>query len=175
MNKALAEILAYLDSCDSPVDLSHLSTLLRESQLCFPDVERFCKFSPERYARNLVSHSKWYELLVLCWSPGQASLIHDHFGSSCSFKIMQGEATEIKCVLTSGEIDGHKLVKATSSKTYGVGAVCASASQDIHMISNASKTDPLVTVHIYSPPLHMNTYLFDPAAQENSKIAGISI
>ena len=35
-------------------------------------------FASDAYARNLVCRTPFFELLVLCWRPGQESTIHDH-------------------------------------------------------------------------------------------------
>jgi len=44
------------------------------------DWREFALFQPGCYARNLVSGCELFELLVLCWQPGQVSPIHDHQG-----------------------------------------------------------------------------------------------
>src|SRR2546426_763531 len=45
------------------------------------EIEPFLHFTDNRYARNLVYKTPYFECLVLCWKPGQRSPIHDH-GSS---------------------------------------------------------------------------------------------
>ena len=49
-----------------------LSDELIQSRVCFV---------AEGYARNLVCRTPSFELLVLCWRPGQESTIHDHADS----------------------------------------------------------------------------------------------
>ena len=38
-------------------------------------------FTADTYARNLACRTPFFELLVLCWRPGQESTIHDHGGA----------------------------------------------------------------------------------------------
>ena len=40
-------------------------------------------FDPTRYTRNLVYRCTRFELLALCWEPGQKSAIHNHAGQQC--------------------------------------------------------------------------------------------
>ena len=47
-------------------------------------------FQLSRYTRNLIDtgHGK-YNLILLCWSPGQGTRIHDHSNSHCFMKVSQ--------------------------------------------------------------------------------------
>lgn len=162
MPPKLRDIIAYLDSCNGPVGLVKLQELMSQAHITRADISTFCVFGQDGYRRNLVSNSDWYELLVLCWKHGQKSPIHDHFGSSCVFKIIEGEVSEIRGQLTGKERNNVKLVKAGPVTTYAQGSICASTSSDIHEVANLSPDgSDLITLHVYSPPLHMNIYEFE--------------
>jgi len=88
-------------------------------------------------------------------------LIHDHAGSSCCFKIIEGQSTETIYERTDRTLDGEKLVRPVTSVIYKKNEICAANSGHIHRISNEGSAD-LITMHCYSPPLNMNTYLVDP-------------
>ena len=45
------------------------------------------------YRRNLIRRTAAYEALLLCWLPGQRSPIHDHRGSGCAFRVVEGVVT----------------------------------------------------------------------------------
>ena len=151
-------LLLLLDSNQKPVELDRLAELLTALNISRGDVSNFCKFEETCYARNLVKRSAWYELLVLCWRSGQASPIHDHFGSSCAFKIIQGQATEVNF-----ESTGPGKARAVNQAMYHEKDVCVSSSGHIHQISNRQQSDhDLITLHIYSPPLRMGLYRPDP-------------
>ena len=47
----------------------------------------------DEYARNLVLRTPHFELLVLCWRPGQHSTIHDHAGALNAIRVRSGELT----------------------------------------------------------------------------------
>ena len=42
------------------------------------DWREFALFCPHKYARNLVEFNDNFELIILCWLPGQESPIHNH-------------------------------------------------------------------------------------------------
>lgn len=50
-------------------------------------------FARDTYARNLVCRTPFFELLVLCWRPGQESTIHDHAGALNAIRVHSGELT----------------------------------------------------------------------------------
>lgn len=150
--KQLQSIISYLDGCRDRVDLEHLERLLRETPLRRQDVQDVCEFSRDTYHRNLVSKSEWYEMLVMCWRSGQHSQIHDHRGSSCAFKVIEGVAAE-----DIYELASPGKVRYVASRNYLRDDVCVAQTSDIHQILNREGGD-LITLHIYSPPLQMTTY-----------------
>jgi cysteine dioxygenase len=50
----------------------------------------YLRFDPARYTRNLVYRGAGFEVLVLCWEPGQGSRIHDHAGQQCWMMVPSG-------------------------------------------------------------------------------------
>jgi cysteine dioxygenase len=45
----------------------------------------------ERYARNLIYRDHFFEVLALCWLPGQRTPIHSHNGQLGWVTVVQGE------------------------------------------------------------------------------------
>lgn len=169
---ALQNLRDFLNGCTGPVDLERLRRLLSEQPLTREDLEEYCQFGGQTYQRNLISKSDWYEMLCICWRPGHHSYIHDHHGSSCCFKVIEGYATEVICKTTGAKRGDQNLVLPVCVNEYPVGTVCASASFHIHEVINQSVIgEDLITLHIYSPPLAMRTYGYDEGATE--KLEGL--
>lgn len=42
------------------------------------DWKEFALFCPLKYSRNLIEINENFELIILCWLPGQESPIHNH-------------------------------------------------------------------------------------------------
>ena len=106
------------------------------------------------YRRNLIRRTADYEALLLCWLPGQRSPIHDHRGSGCAFRVIEGVVTE-----TLYEPAKNGLVCAASMRWLPPGTICASREFDVHEVANTQPQANLVTLHVYSPPLRdVNLY-----------------
>ena len=41
-------------------------------------VKEFCTWNRSHYTRNLIEQTDDFELLLVCWEPGQKSLIHSY-------------------------------------------------------------------------------------------------
>lgn len=145
----LGKLLAYLDSLQDRADLTILSRLLRELDITRQDIEAACHFCDSGYQRNIIKESPWYELVAICWKSGQRSPIHDHQGSSCAFRVVQGTVTELQFDHTPSG-----LLTCSAVNQAGEGYICASHDADIHQVLNALPAgQDVVTLHIYSPPL----------------------
>jgi cysteine dioxygenase len=148
-------LFADLDHYTEQVPLAVLTRWLRHAELELQDVKRFLRFHPQHYVRNLLHSGPMFQALVLCWRNGQRSPIHDHQGSNCAVKVLQGTALE-----TIFQHAANGMIYAVSSGELAEGSITASQDADIHQISNLQgEGADLVTLHLYSPPLlYMNTY-----------------
>jgi len=71
------------------VDYFHSFPLAEEDWKPFAFWDDYC------YTRNLVDDGNGhFNLILLCWLPGQISSIHDHAGSHCIMRVLQGELVE---------------------------------------------------------------------------------
>lgn len=145
----LRPLIEYLNSLTGRADLAVLEKLLGDLDITEVDLQPVCKFKSERYQRNTVSQTEWYELVALCWQAGQRTPIHDHRASSCAFKVIKGTASETRFNRTPSG-----LIRPVQTKDLEPGYVCAAEDADIHQVANAQgDSAPLITLHIYSPPL----------------------
>jgi cysteine dioxygenase len=159
MTFSLDTLLEELDAWHERIPLSELKRALGEVSIAPGDVRPFVKFGDEGYRRNLLHAGPAYQALVLCWRNGQRSPIHDHRGSSCGVRVLEGTALE-----TVFERARNQMIYAVRSQEMAPGSICATQDADIHQVSNlADDGGDLVTLHVYSPPLlRMGTYsLFD--------------
>lgn len=157
MLRGLVRLIRYMDGLTTRADLQVIDDLLREANVERNDMVEACKFSNQSYARNLLAKSPWYQLLVICWREGQSSPIHDHFGSACGVRVVDGVATETLFNETSAG-----LVRPTTQRNYDKGDVCVTSDADIHLITNEQHGSDLITLHLYSPPLQMRFYQREP-------------
>ena len=153
MLRGLVRLIRYMDGLTTRADLRIVEELLREANVERDDMVEACKFSTQNYARNEIAKSPWYQLLVICWRSGQCSKIHDHRGSACGVRVVDGFATE-----TLYEETAPGLVRPVSELQHSRGEVCVTSDADIHLITNEQADQDLITLHLYSPPLKMRFY-----------------
>src|SRR6516164_6878258 len=91
MNLTLEQWFAELDEFRQRIPLAVLKDGLARLRIERPDFLPFAQFSPERYRRNLMHAGPAYHALALCWRSGQRSPIHDHRGSACAVRVLEGE------------------------------------------------------------------------------------
>ncbi|GAB7358031.1 hypothetical protein MBLNU230_g0196t1 [Neophaeotheca triangularis] len=134
------------------------------------------------YTRNLVDAGNGKSnLLILVWTPGKASPIHDHADAHCVMKILKGSLTETlyewpcqgnssaagegpsgvgetKCPSTKhtcshdGGLEPHEL-GVNRKTTYDEGGVTYMSDQlGLHRIANTSDSEVAVSLHLYTPP-----------------------
>ena len=122
------------------------------------------RFCDHHYARNLICRTAQFELLVLCWKPGQASTIHDHAGSLNVTRLYLGELTSRRFRRRDGGRGVSEVGGAASgdlprgpAELFDEQVIAGSGSAtvdrgEIHQLANESG-DELITVHLYAPPL----------------------
>jgi uncharacterized NAD(P)/FAD-binding protein YdhS len=146
----LDSLIARLDSLTGKRTMVDLAGALGGAALQYADIERYVQTSEHNYTRNTVALRDHYELLVLTWQGGQASVPHDHGGSICALMPLRGRAVEASYSVAA---DGY--VDLEFEQTFGPGQITAGDDAAVHTVKNpaTNKDDLLVTVHIYSPPL----------------------
>jgi len=142
--------------------------LLRAVRLSEQEYKRYVRFRAKAYTRNLVGydvpapcdksgmHRAKFTVLILCWDKGQMSPIHDHAGSSCWVKVLQGRVREVRY-----EDSNHPL-RVKSDVTLGAQEVCyINDSRGLHAMGNPDPDQVAVSMHVYAPP-YILCSLFDP-------------
>jgi predicted metal-dependent enzyme (double-stranded beta helix superfamily) len=134
-------------------------------------VESHTRFLDREYARNLVLRTPHFELLVLCWRPGQHSTIHDHAGALNAIRVRSGELTSRVYRPAAGAAPGGGPVELVSEERVGPGDPLVGVDRGgIHQLADTSG-EPLVTVHVYAPPLlELTVYHTETAAVEKRSL-----
>ena len=144
----LTGLVDWLDSIDRRPGLKELDNHLSNLEVNLAALKGCIGYADDGYQRNVIKKSEHYELVAICWTPGQDTPIHDHVGSDCAFLIVDGVSTE-----TIYETDDQGLARPINTRHYQPGEVCAAEEPDIHRVSNDTDSE-LVNLHVYTPPLH---------------------
>ena len=138
----LEKVAARLDSAPK-LDVNALAAALSDA-VCLADVERWLAYANDERCRTVVRRTAEYELVVIGWLPGQESPAHDHGVSSCAFRVVAGTACERR--FSKGAAPEHL--------QHPPGSVVVATADQVHVVGNAeSAAGPMVTLHVYSPPL----------------------
>jgi uncharacterized NAD(P)/FAD-binding protein YdhS len=138
-----------LDALGPDPTLVQLAQALAATKLAPADLAGYVQFNQQNYSRIPVAVRPQYELLVMTWLPGQASIPHDHAGSICVMQVVQGTAVE-GCYRESA--DGY--VDLEYETAVPGGEITGGQDAGVHAVHNPSQSgEVLVSVHLYAPPL----------------------
>ena len=147
-SERLNKLLSVLKEYKSQIPVRELRNALELHPVTLQDVEPYVKFQDDRYARNPIYRNPYFEMLCLCWKSGQRSPIHDHLGSNCCVRIMEGSMTATDFVRAASGF-----IKATRSFEMSPYTVSALESADIHQMSNLQESGKhVITLHVYTYP-----------------------
>ena len=174
----LSWLVCELDARNGVLDEPTVRRLLMQAQLTPAEVGSYVEPRADSYARRRVVRRESYELLVLTWIPSQGSVAHDHSGSLCGLKVVQGSLEE---QLFEDLPDGR--VCRMAANRLRAGQVIVDPGIVVHSLANSSADEVLVTVHVYSPPLpevrryavaeSLTPELFSRAALPGAKVIAI--
>ncbi|KAL7899474.1 RmlC-like cupin domain-containing protein [Trichoderma sp. SZMC 28014] len=126
------------------------------------------------YTRNLVDEGNGKSnLLVLVWSPGKGSPIHDHGNAHCLMKILRGDLTETRYAFPNDD-EPERQMNVISEKTYRENQVTYMADDlGLHRVSNRG-SDFAVSLHLYTPPnvAKKGCHIFDEKTGRRSHVPG---
>jgi cysteine dioxygenase len=145
------------------LDYGELIDLAGRLELSPELVEAHLHFDPQRYARNLIVRTQAFELLALCWFPGQQTVIHDHGGSVGAVRVYRGNLTSRLFAAPDG-----KPARMTDVDIVAPGGLAAVDRHHIHQLANPGPEE-LVTIHVYSPPLRTISQ-FSAESPERSQV-----
>ncbi len=132
--------------------LEHLKELFGRLDLSETLVNEHINFASDTYSRNLICRTPRFDMLCLCWRPGQVTVIHDHAGSLNVTRVSQGELTARIFKVHDRPLPGRALVKQEIEEHLGSADFSTVDYGQIHQLENTSNQD-LITVHVYAKPL----------------------
>jgi cysteine dioxygenase len=139
-------------------------------RLSAEELRPYTYFNNEIYTRNLIFKDKLFEVMAICWKPGQKTAIHTHNGQLGWMFIPQGEVTVhnykylscncpenqnvvgIDCLAGATHIELDKLNSEHCAEPSPI--YCVDKMQSIHQIENQDTArSGCVSLHVYSLPI----------------------
>lgn len=109
----------------------------------------YALFSEEKYTRNCVARTEAYELVLLCWEPGQITPVHCHNDQECWVHVVQGNFVEQRYrskednAPLSPDQELHLMTERTSYMNDGMG---------YHLLKNSAEGRSM-SLHLYAAPI----------------------
>jgi cysteine dioxygenase len=136
-------------------------------QISDSSLQPYVYFDDKFYTRNLIYRDDLFEVMTICWQPGQKTAVHTHNGQLCWMLTQRGaievvdykwlgcdhpefqNVVGIDCLAGS---DHTKVERVREVEACAGGpVVTADKLQTIHQLFNLS--EPTVSIHIYSRPI----------------------
>lgn len=185
------------------VDVEELKRLMAAYESSEQEWSKYAFADASRaYTRNLVDRGNGKaNLLVLVWTPGRASPIHDHANAHCVMKILKGSLTETiygwpcqhsehpaDCATAPdsvypstkhtcsdrSQIMGPKELQIRKETTYEADQVTYMSDRlGLHRVSNPSEDEFAVSLHLYTPPnaAKHGCHIFDEQTGKKSHVS----
>ncbi|KAL4974447.1 RmlC-like cupin domain-containing protein [Aspergillus desertorum] len=129
------------------------------------------------YTRNLIDEGNGKSnLLILVWSPGRGSAIHDHANAHCVMKILRGTLQETLYTwpdqdkVQHGQPSPPQVTKVTRYSENQV--TYMSDKLGLHKIHNPDPSEVAISLHLYTPPNAAN-YGFSVFDEKSGKASHI--
>ena len=149
MNKLIDQVEEVLRCGD---DNSRVLNCMREYATSkADDWKEYAFFCQHNYTRNLIFSNENFEVILLCWSAGQESPIHDHSGQRCWMSVLQGGVEETYYYQTNDTslIKGNIHLHCQGEASFIADEIA------LHKIRPAFGS--AVTLHIYSKPIERSS------------------
>lgn len=118
-------------------------------------IKQFFYWSRNFYTRNLIYKDERFELMAVCWEPGQVSRVHNHAGQNCWMTVPVGKLLGQNFAIADiDEARGYcKLVETDTFDLSDCLAAKVELEEPVHQMLNLTEFDErAVSLHIYSKP-----------------------
>jgi cysteine dioxygenase len=160
--------------CTPPLDrgAADMAVLLSVARLGAANLSRELVARPKNYTRTLLYAEERFEVLLLNWSPGSASPVHDHGDQYCWLVVLEGRLeVDDYARIDAGEIPGYARIEARGSRTLEPGGLdLRSGRFDLHRVT-ATADAPAVSLHVYSAPMR-NFLVYDESTRRCDVASG---
>ncbi|MEX0811911.1 MAG: cysteine dioxygenase family protein [Chitinophagales bacterium] len=158
--QSLDQLLEVLPQCSG----SDYVDIAKDMELNAEDLLPYAFWSKEFYTRNCLARSDDYELLLLCWEPGQETPIHGHGGQECWVYLVQGLIEEFRYDLEEEpaiQLNNKQRVLLRESKLSYM-----NDDMGLHSLKNISEGRAM-TLHLYMNPID-KCRIYDPSTKKLS-------
>jgi cysteine dioxygenase len=161
-------VAGLLDLKRDLITLDRVAGYIKSVPVSQEALEGYIWWSDERYTRNLIYRDELFEVMTICWQPGQRTAAHTHNGQLGWMTVPKGNVTvenfrHVSCNAEENQnvvgLDclggATRIVMQRLEKTDWAGSDAVATVDKIHTIhriSNGEKDEGAISLHIYSKP-----------------------
>jgi cysteine dioxygenase len=152
------------------ITIDRVRSFVDSHRLTVDELKPYAMFSDKYYTRNLIYRDELFEVMSICWMPGQKTTIHTHNGQLGWMTVPQGEVAMhnfryvgcnapenqnvvgIDCLAGATHIEMDRLDTFVAAENSPV--VCVDKLHTIHQIENPERSKKgVISLHVYSLPI----------------------
>ena len=123
-----------------------VSKFISQYNFSAKELDSYCFYKKNKYSRNLVHKEKDFEILIVCWNPGQVAPIHGHEGEKCWMRVESGALQ-----ICNYKLDRVNPLTLTMTDLTKGAAGYLDGPAEIHSVENVYN-ETAVSLHIYAKP-----------------------
>lgn len=128
--------------------MHHYAKKIKELGISHQDFKNQLHFSTKKYTRTCIAKDENFELLLLAWTKGQKTAIHNHADSECEVYVLDGKLKEVQYINHNEKLqEVSEVIFCVAQNTATPHDVAA-----FHSLENIGENKSL-TLHLYSPPI----------------------
>jgi cysteine dioxygenase len=160
--RSLKDIVRLLEKGDYEPVLSQSEHIT----ISMDEVKPYMFFDKDRYTRNCIARDEFFELVLLCWEPGQKTAIHCHNNQECWVKVVSGSFAEELYRLddVTGEVS---YIKTEILSQHEVTSV--EDANVFHNLANINRGQSM-SLHLYMKPIE-ECRVYDLETSELKKVS----
>ena len=129
-------------------DPNDYPSILKSMEIDTDEFDEFVTWEGDNYTRNSIYRSEEFELILLCWNPGDETPIHSHDGQKCWVYQVSSTIEEERY-----EKDSHGNPSLTHKQSLEEGALTYMDDRmGYHVLANRSERRAS-TLHLYMRPI----------------------
>ena len=122
--------------------------LLENSTLPKKDIKDYIHYDKAKYTRHLIYRDSLFELLLMCWKPGQKAPVHGHEGEKCFMRVEEGSL-----LFTNYTLESTQPLRLNMVDSIRGDSGFLDGPADLHSVENIYSQNA-ITFHLYAKPYH---------------------
>ena len=152
----LSKLLETLKDCE-PKDYVKI---VGNMKLPKDDFKKYAFWKPDGYARNCIERTEVFELVLICWNPGDKSPVHGHDDQRCWVYQVDGFMNELRFTID----EARELKESQHQKLSPHRLTYMEDEMGFHSLENRSN-ERAMTLHLYISPIDY-CKVFNPSEEQ---------